>query len=144
MSNYVLAPDGQTPIKCDDMEKFMEWYGKSQEQRVVKKSQFGPYQVSTVFLAMDHSLGYGEPVLWETMIFGGHYDRPENEYQVRASSYAEAIRMHDQALDMLREEDRKAVEKLIAEDVRRKHEEETKEKEATEQLTTKKSRKIIL
>jgi len=38
--------------------------------RRVAVSQVGPWRVSTVFLAIDHSFGRGRPILWETMVFG--------------------------------------------------------------------------
>lgn len=47
-------------------------------------------RTSTVFLALDHSLGDGEPVLFETMVFGG----VNNGYQKRYTSYALAMAGH--------------------------------------------------
>jgi len=54
--------------------------------------------VSTVFLMFDHSFGEdAEPVLWETMIFGGEKDG----YQVRYTSRAEAVAGHATALALV-------------------------------------------
>lgn len=47
-------------------------------------------RTSTVFLALDHSLGDGEPVLFETMVMGGVNDG----YQERYTSYALAMAGH--------------------------------------------------
>jgi hypothetical protein len=50
--------------------------------------------VSTVFLGIDHSFGRGDPVLFETMIFGG----PLDGYQWRYCTYAEAEHGHADAV----------------------------------------------
>lgn len=47
-------------------------------------------RTSTTFLALDHSLGDGEPVLFETMVFGG----VNNGYQERYTSYELAMAGH--------------------------------------------------
>lgn len=47
--------------------------------------------VSTIWLAMDHSFGYGEPIHWETMVFGGEMDG----YQERYTSEEEALAGHE-------------------------------------------------
>lgn len=60
-------------------------------------NQFGDVEVSTVFLSWDHSFGDGEPVLFETMVFGGEY----NEYQLRYTSYLDAIRGHNETCEMV-------------------------------------------
>lgn len=38
--------------------------------RVLAKTEIGRYEVSTVFLVIDHGFGSGPPVLWETIVFG--------------------------------------------------------------------------
>ncbi len=48
-----------------------------------------PVLLSTVFLAVDHGL-MGEPILFETMIFGGRY----NEYQRRYTNFDDAKKHH--------------------------------------------------
>ena len=62
--------------------------------RRVAKTEFDDGFVSTVFLGLDHRFGPGEPVLWETMIFGG----PHNEYQKRYTSRATAELGHRKAV----------------------------------------------
>lgn len=56
-------------------------------------------RVSTVFLHFDHDLlnEYEQPILFETMIFGGAYD----QYQRRYSTYAEAQTAHHQIVKAL-------------------------------------------
>lgn len=43
----------------------------------------GAVRVSTVFLGLDHFGRVGEPVLWETMIFGGAHDGYQARYTSR-------------------------------------------------------------
>ena len=57
-------------------------------------------RVSTVFLGLDHSwLGYGKPILWETMIFGGQNDQA---YQERYASYEQALEGHQKAINFIK------------------------------------------
>ena len=62
------------------------------------KSNFGEVDVSTIFMAMDHSFGDdGEPILFETMVFGGEY----NDYQERYHTYDEAEEGHRRICEMV-------------------------------------------
>jgi hypothetical protein len=60
----------------------------------------GGVNVSTVFLAIDHSFNGGTPVLFETMIFGGEHDG----YQERYTSFEEAVKGHEVAVKLVRGE----------------------------------------
>lgn len=69
---YILDQNGK-PILCEDTLAWAEWYDTA--DRVVAKTKIGIYEVSTVFLGLDH--GFHRlmnpelsPVLWETMVFG--------------------------------------------------------------------------
>ena len=91
---YIL--DGKTPKKTD-FHAWAQWYETA--DRHVAKSGFreaGKVYVSTVFLGLDHSFGYGPPLLFETMIFGGEHD----EFQDRCSTWKEAEEMHKRACQM--------------------------------------------
>jgi hypothetical protein len=69
------------------------------DRRTVKKTKIGRVEVSTVFLCLDHNFtGSGDPVLWETMIFGGKHDG----YCDRYSSLAEAKAGHETACSIVR------------------------------------------
>ena len=63
-------------------------------------------RVSTVFLFFDHGLNFGtpekpsDPVLFESMIFGGPYD----DYQRRYCTYQEALEGHNNLIKALEEE----------------------------------------
>lgn len=58
-------------------------------------------RVSTVFLHMDHNMGFEDerPVLFETMIFGGEY----NEEMWRYCTWDEAKAGHDRIVNCLKQ-----------------------------------------
>ena len=58
-----LDPEGS------EFRQYMRDWG--QRPRRVDLTKVGEYEVSTVFLGLDHSFGSGPPVLYETMIFKG-------------------------------------------------------------------------
>ena len=97
MGNYIL--DGHTPVIEPDIMKWAEWYETA--DRVVKKDtatvslagkNVGEVRVSTVFLSIDHNFSdNGEPILFETMVFGGALD----EEMDRCSTWEAAEKMHE-------------------------------------------------
>lgn len=88
--HWILEPDGRTP-KMVDLHTWGAWLEHSPDKRILKKEDIAPgIQVSTIFLAFDHSFGVGLPVLWETMVFGGEFDGEMERY----SSYADAVKGH--------------------------------------------------
>lgn len=95
MSRYYILKD-KTPIEVTGVQ---EWaaeyeYGNSS----VARDTFGNTLVSTVFLGIDHSWDGEEPMLFETMIFGGKHD----QYQTRCSTWDEAIIQHEEACKLVR------------------------------------------
>lgn len=93
MDKYIL--DGHEPVLCPDFILWGKWFGTA--ERILASTELGPdVRVSTVFLGIDHSWGYGPPILWETMIFGGEHD----EYQDRYSTWDQAKKGHDEAVKM--------------------------------------------
>ncbi len=52
------------------------------------------YRVSTVFLALDHSVGMGDPVLFETMVFAKGKQKGNDIAQVRYRTWQDAMRGH--------------------------------------------------
>lgn len=68
--NYMLAPDGRTPIPVETLE-WARWYGtpEGRKAKIVAQTKYRGYWISTVFLGLDHAYGGGPPILWETMIF---------------------------------------------------------------------------
>lgn len=66
--------------------------------RAVKRETIGDSKISTVFLGTDHGFGFGPPVLWETMIFGGLHDG----WSEHATSREGALTMHALAVRVAR------------------------------------------
>ena len=85
------------PMICNDFQDYIKWEEENVNQKKVKQDTIGDILVSTVFLALDHGFGSKKPLLWETMIFGGEHD----QYQDRYSSYEDALKGHQQALDLI-------------------------------------------
>jgi hypothetical protein len=84
--NYILV--GKEPKQIEDI---LEWARQFEtSNRIVEQTQIGDVLISTVFRGIDHSFGGGEPLLFETMIFGG----AEDGYQERYSTWDEAVKGH--------------------------------------------------
>lgn len=91
---YMLKDDKPVPADVISPE-FQEWYNNIDNRRVARTDITKDIWVSTVFLGLDHNLyGAGDPVLWETMIFGGS----EDMYQERATTQEEALEHHNVAV----------------------------------------------
>ncbi len=74
---YVLNQDG-TPRPTDDVHEWAKMI--ESRERIVARDVVGNITVSTVFLGIDHNFGSGPPLLWETMVFGGHDDENQERY----------------------------------------------------------------
>jgi len=104
---YILDANGE-PVLEPDLMKWATWFEASQTTgdlehslRRVAVSQIGEWQISTVFLALDHNFGMGPntpPVLWETMVFG---PEPWDNWQDRYTSRAAAEAGHQAVLDAI-------------------------------------------
>ena len=75
-----------------DLMTWANWLATADRQ--IGDDQIGPVRVSTVFLGINHNFRGGDPILFETMIFGG----PLNDEQWRYATYAEAERGHQEAI----------------------------------------------
>lgn len=95
MSNYIL--EGKQPKQVDDILEWATWFETG--DRIVEQTQIGGVKISTVFLGIDYQYGEGEPLLFETMIFGGDDD----EYQERYSTWDEAVKGHQFACEKVKE-----------------------------------------
>ncbi len=101
---YIL--DGHIPIPEDDLMKWAHWMEVG--NRIVRKDtanvkldgkNVGQVKVSTIFLGLDHSFKEGaEPVLFETMIFGGKYDQEMD----RCSTWEAAEKMHEKMMEKVK------------------------------------------
>lgn len=73
--------DGK-PITVDEAEKLLPDELARRIAHTTVTTERGQICVSTVFLVLDHGWN-GPPVLWETMVFGGLYDRQLWRYTSR-------------------------------------------------------------
>lgn len=92
---YVLK--GHEIVPTDDIR---EW-GRMWDQpdgRIVARDSVGEVRVSTVFLGVDHNMGTGRVLLFETMTFGGDVD----EWTWRYSTWDEAAAGHERIVAALR------------------------------------------
>jgi len=91
---YILV--NKQPVIEPDLEKWASWFEDSRTH--IALTELEDCKVSTIFLGIDYS--YGEqigPLLFETMIFGGEYDR----YKERYRTYDAAERGHIMAVEMV-------------------------------------------
>ena len=69
--------NGHDPIPCDDLDTWTNWM--EGPDRLVRDSHLidpgrNRVRVCTAFLGVDVNFGDGEPILFETVIFGGPFD----------------------------------------------------------------------
>jgi hypothetical protein len=95
MSDFYIL-EGKTPKKVD-LTTWAKWFEAGDDNRRVASTMKDGVHVSTVFLGLDHSIPAvnSEPVLYETMIFGGRH----SDYQERCSTWEQAEAMHKRACD---------------------------------------------
>jgi hypothetical protein len=87
---YILNDNGR-PIPCGDLFEWANWMETQRAKRIVEKTQIDEHvRVSTVFLGLDHNFYGGDPLLYESMIFGG----PHDQHQERYHTLEEAKRGH--------------------------------------------------
>lgn len=85
---YILQDKNPVPV---DSATWGDWFIKFGHNRRVALTETNGVTISTVFLGLNHNFcEIGEPILFETMVFGGQYD----ECQQRYSTYDEAITGH--------------------------------------------------
>jgi hypothetical protein len=97
---YILDAD-RRPIAVSDMTEWGEWMHAHDHERSLAEDWIGDVRVSTIFLGIacwPTELRPDTPILWETMIFGGTYDRD----QFRYASHDEAIAGHAVAVALVR------------------------------------------
>jgi hypothetical protein len=92
LGRYILV--GHQAVEEPDLMRWAKWFEGN--DRMVKNDRVGPYTVSTVFLAIDHSYGIGRPLLFETMIFKGNW---VDVFCTRYSTWDEAVSGHLHAIE---------------------------------------------
>lgn len=91
---YAYLNQDNEPVPTDDRE--LAW-----RKDRIKQEHYKGYFVSTVFLPLDHSLGGGPPVHFETYVFHSDGISVTEWCEVwgkRAVTYAEAIEHHAEAI----------------------------------------------
>ena len=96
---FILRPNHT--IEPVDVITWAQWFHEP-KNRIVAQEDVGPYFVSTVFLGMDFNL-IGKLMLFETMIFSNSGSIPPDEYQTRCSTWDEALKMHETAVQVARD-----------------------------------------
>ena len=96
---YILR-EGQ-PVPANDANEWAQWCLTHRAERLVAEEWVGEALVCTSFLGIDVNLLGAIPILWETVVWGGKYDK----YVRRCASRKEAERGHRETVRMLRRGD---------------------------------------
>lgn len=102
---YIFDKATDSIIECESVEGYAELISENPNyaDRTIAKTSIEDVDVSTVFLMLDHVYGslFGSqdnPVLFETMIFGG----PHDSMQWRYASVADAREGHEVIVSLLK------------------------------------------
>ena len=92
---YIL--EGKDPVIEPDSTKWVNWYDN--HNRTLQINTVNKITVSTVFLGIDHNFDpdSNQPVLFESMIFGGIHDG----YTRRYTTWDRAIEGHQELLKLV-------------------------------------------
>jgi len=85
-------------------------YRKPKKGGYKKESKKVSVWISTVFLVLDHSFDGKEPLVFETMVFFGNRTgrrSPYEQYQVRCSTWEQAVQMHKDTVKLISNRHRK-------------------------------------
>ena len=85
---YIL--DGHTPVPCYDLKEWGLWMNDRDKRRVAYY-EHEKFQVSTVFLGLDHAIYNEKPILFETLVFNGPLDGEMR----RCCTWEEAENIHE-------------------------------------------------
>jgi hypothetical protein len=98
MARYYILDDTNQAIECTAGQWAIAFGNDRKVEHTVISEDVA---VSTVFLGLDHNFsGVGEPVIFETMIFGG----PHDEFMNRYSTWDEAVEGHKAAVKLAKGE----------------------------------------
>lgn len=77
MNRYILK--NRVPVPEPDLLTWGRFF--ESKDRIVARTDLGDVHVSTVFLGLDHRFtNSGDPILFETMVFGGAHDGDQERY----------------------------------------------------------------
>lgn len=94
MKEHAYILDENENVTAVSMEEWAEWLQENREERIIKHTRLFGIWVSTVFLGLNHNLFGDEPLIFETVIFGGASDM----YQDRYSTREQALKGHRKAV----------------------------------------------
>jgi hypothetical protein len=95
--------DGHEVVPVDDLLEWCKWMAAG--DYIVKQETIGEYWISTVFLGLDHRLGDGLPLVFETMVFRNQRDEDGSRPIVwceRSSTWDEAEEGQERAAAWVR------------------------------------------
>ncbi len=94
---YILN-DKREVIPTDDVVLWTRMLEDS-KNRVVDRTELKEHgaEVSTVFTGLDHGLGTGSLLVFETMVFGGDWDMHQERYY----TWGEAQAGHDEIVNLI-------------------------------------------
>lgn len=96
---YILK--NRVPVVEKDLFKWGKWV--ETEDMNVDQTEINNINISTIFLGLDHNHERkGEPLLFETMIFGS---KKYSDYQQKYSTWEEAEEGHKKAVNLVKKED---------------------------------------
>jgi hypothetical protein len=105
IARYILS--GHDPVPCDDLviwKTWMETPGRLVRDTSLTDASDNLVRICTVFLGVDVGFGLGQPILFETMVLGGKYDRELYRYctwedsQEGHAAIVEQVQAHDKGL----------------------------------------------
>jgi hypothetical protein len=99
LQRYYILDEEHHAIEVPDFDSWAEWFENSNRQVDYTEITSQMY-VSTVCIGLDHSLGVGPPLLFETMIFGG--PKSVDRQQWRYASWDDAVVGHKAAVRIAR------------------------------------------
>lgn len=82
------------PIDVEEMVRL----SRDHDYRLLARDWVGSVEVATVWLGFDHSFRSAEPVIFETVVFGGRMD----QYSRRYGTEQEALAGHARVLATVR------------------------------------------
>jgi len=90
---HLFILNGKRPEACGDTLKWGRWF-ETADRRVALTKVGEHFEVSTVFLGLDHSFsGTGPPILFETMAFGPEQQAPKGAGPMSGRIYREDMSM---------------------------------------------------
>lgn len=89
MGFYKLDGHEAVPVPVEDAVEWARWFEMA-DRRVAETKTGKMTWVSTVFLGIDHRFGGDQPILFETLVFGGPLDGEMDRY----ATWEEAERGH--------------------------------------------------